>query len=642
MLALARAAPPRRPGAAVLRRRRSSCAGSLRRSCPAQELLVPPADGARPSPRCWSRFDTGSARPARRSLAPLADAAAEVDGRRPPRLQHRLRHAAPGRPGRRGDRGAGRGAGPTGSACELDARHRRPACTPGWSPTPARSGTPRPRRQTHELAARLLATGHPARPRSPAGMLGHPPFGYLRLLGAALDRARLEPAAAGGRGLVWTVRPGRPSCGGSGSPLDEVEGVIDVVRRAAEAEVARGAQGGRRRRAGGVAARPRARVDVGAVALALGGGGAPVRGRLHRLRARRRDHDRAAVPRSRSSRASAPDRGCATGPGSAGRPGRRRQAGRLDLARRRRPGAAARRHPQGRPRRHAGPDGHRRAGARRRAGHPAARPPRADRQGLRRRRSGSAQATVTDDAEGERDSTRRPTRRRSTDGAVAAGDGRAHRRRSSRCRPRSRAIKVDGERAYARVRAGEEVELAARAGDRVPARRWPAGRRRGADLLDLDVEVDCSTGTYVRALARDLGAALGVGGHLTALRRTRVGPFTLADARTLDQLAERDDPIAVPLDAAVAAAFARRDLTATETDRLRHGGRLDPGESRVPARRASRRAGRRRSPRPRSRAGRGRRRATASKSATARIAPAGLELAISCGTCPRRRRASAP
>ena len=83
----------------------------------------------------------------------------------------------------------------------------------------------------------------------------------------------------------------------------------------------------------------------------------------------------------------------------------------------------------------------------------------------------------------------------------------------------------------------------------------------------------------MRALARDLGRALGTGGHLTALRRTRVGPFTLADAITLDELdelAELADPVPIPLDAAVAAAFPRRELTPAETDRLRHGGRLDP------------------------------------------------------------------
>jgi tRNA pseudouridine55 synthase len=94
------------------------------------------------------------------------------------------------------------------------------------------------------------------------------------------------------------------------------------------------------------------------------------------------------------------------------------------------------------------------------------------------------------------------------------------------------AIKVDGQRAYARVRAGEEVELAARP-VRVsrfalePARHTAAG-------VDVDATIDCSSGTYIRALARDLGDALGVGGHLTALRRTRVGPLEVSEAVDLE------------------------------------------------------------------------------------------------------------
>jgi tRNA pseudouridine55 synthase len=82
--------------------------------------------------------------------------------------------------------------------------------------------------------------------------------------------------------------------------------------------------------------------------------------------------------------------------------------------------------------------------------------------------------------------------------------------------------------------------------------------------------VECSSGTYVRALARDLGAALGVGGHLTALRRTRVGPFAIEHARTLDAL-EADPAAIVPLDAAVALAFPRRDLDDTQAVDISHG-----------------------------------------------------------------------
>jgi tRNA pseudouridine55 synthase len=86
--------------------------------------------------------------------------------------------------------------------------------------------------------------------------------------------------------------------------------------------------------------------------------------------------------------------------------------------------------------------------------------------------------------------------------------------------------------------------------------------------------VSCSTGTYVRALARDLGESLGVGAHLVALRRTRVGPFTLEDARTLDNLAA--DFAVLPLAAAVAASFPRHDVDATTARRIAQGQRLAP------------------------------------------------------------------
>jgi tRNA pseudouridine55 synthase len=135
------------------------------------------------------------------------------------------------------------------------------------------------------------------------------------------------------------------------------------------------------------------------------------------------------------------------------------------------------------------------------------------------------------------------------------------------------AIKVDGRRAYARVRAGEEVALAAR---RVTVSRLVLGDLRPADgdRLDLDVDVECSSGTYVRAIARDLGAALGVGGHLTALRRTAVGAFTLAEAVGLDELGRREDPVTMPLSAAAARFFPRRDADAEEARVLGHGGPL--------------------------------------------------------------------
>ena len=96
--------------------------------------------------------------------------------------------------------------------------------------------------------------------------------------------------------------------------------------------------------------------------------------------------------------------------------------------------------------------------------------------------------------------------------------------------------------------------------------------RRDGELLDVDATVRCSSGTYIRALARDLGAALGTGGHLTRLRRTRVGGYRIEDARTLEQLAGRFEVL--PLAQAAAAAFPSRTLTADEARRLAHGGRL--------------------------------------------------------------------
>jgi len=130
------------------------------------------------------------------------------------------------------------------------------------------------------------------------------------------------------------------------------------------------------------------------------------------------------------------------------------------------------------------------------------------------------------------------------------------------------AVKVDGVRSYARVRAGEAVELKARS---VTVSVFELLGRRGSDL---DVRVQCTSGTYIRALARDLGAALGVGGHLTALRRTRVGPFGLDVASTLEQLEEGFDDAVVPLDLAVARSFLRRELTAAEAVDLSHGRKL--------------------------------------------------------------------
>ncbi|MFG3523373.1 tRNA pseudouridine(55) synthase TruB [Nocardia nova] len=184
------------------------------------------------------------------------------------------------------------------------------------------------------------------------------------------------------------------------------------------------------------------------------------------------------------------------------------------------------------------------------------------------------QATVTDDAEGEVLATIPAGHLADADiaAAVAALTGDIQQVPST-----VSAIKVNGERAYARARAGEQVELAARP---VTVSRFDILGRRDIDtgattFVDLDVEVDCSSGTYIRALARDLGTALGVGGHLTALRRTRVGPFTLEHARTLEQLA--DEPsLNLDVDAAVRLAFPHREIDAEQAESLRDGRWLDP------------------------------------------------------------------
>ena len=148
--------------------------------------------------------------------------------------------------------------------------------------------------------------------------------------------------------------------------------------------------------------------------------------------------------------------------------------------------------------------------------------------------------------------------------------------------PAVSAIKVDGQRAYKLTRAGAAPDLKPRP---VTVHEFTVTAIRPAEggLLDVDATVRCSSGTYIRALARDLGDDLGAGGHLTRLRRTRVGGYGLEGARTLEQLAERFEVL--PLAQAASAAFPRRDLSADEARRLAHGGRLaaaaapGPGDS---------------------------------------------------------------
>ncbi|MCH9669674.1 MAG: tRNA pseudouridine(55) synthase TruB [Actinomycetia bacterium] len=139
------------------------------------------------------------------------------------------------------------------------------------------------------------------------------------------------------------------------------------------------------------------------------------------------------------------------------------------------------------------------------------------------------------------------------------------------------AIKVDGVRSYQLVRQGRAVELKPRRVrvDRFEVRDVRRGNGVPDGAVDVEVAVDCSSGTYIRALARDLGAGLGVGGHLTVLRRTRVGTFGLEQARTLDQL-EQTPRLSYTIDEACLQAFPRRDLTAAEAEDASHGRALRP------------------------------------------------------------------
>jgi len=180
------------------------------------------------------------------------------------------------------------------------------------------------------------------------------------------------------------------------------------------------------------------------------------------------------------------------------------------------------------------------------------------------------QTTTTEDAEGEllqSVSAREVTDAQIRD-AVAALRGEIAQVPST-----VSAVKVGGKRAYKLVREGQVVELAARD---VRVNRFDVlAVHRHDDLIDVDVEVDCSSGTYIRALARDVGTALGVGGHLTVLRRTRVGRFGLDQARTLDDLTERPQ-LSYSLDEACLQSFPCRTLTDAEAEDTRHGRPLTP------------------------------------------------------------------
>ncbi|MFM9373074.1 tRNA pseudouridine(55) synthase TruB [Streptomyces sp. Da 82-17] len=183
------------------------------------------------------------------------------------------------------------------------------------------------------------------------------------------------------------------------------------------------------------------------------------------------------------------------------------------------------------------------------------------------------QNTVTDDAEGEITSSADASqlKRDAIDAAIAKQTGDIMQVPS-----KVSAIKIDGKRSYKRAREGEDFEIPARP---VTVSSFTvydvrdAVAEDGTAVLDLVVSVVCSSGTYIRALARDIGAELGVGGHLTALRRTRVGPYKLDAARTIDQLQE--ELTVMPVAEAAAAAFPRWDVDAKRARLLLNGVRLE-------------------------------------------------------------------
>jgi tRNA pseudouridine55 synthase len=129
------------------------------------------------------------------------------------------------------------------------------------------------------------------------------------------------------------------------------------------------------------------------------------------------------------------------------------------------------------------------------------------------------------------------------------------------------AIKVNGRRAYELARAGIEVQLKER---KVTIYSLIVEKiERDESSIDIDISVECSAGTYIRSIARDLGSALAVGGHLTSLRRVRVDPFSITDANSINQLKEA--PALLAIDDAISRIFSRRTLSPEEVASVAHG-----------------------------------------------------------------------
>jgi tRNA pseudouridine55 synthase len=192
-------------------------------------------------------------------------------------------------------------------------------------------------------------------------------------------------------------------------------------------------------------------------------------------------------------------------------------------------------------------------------------------------------ATTTDDSEGETLTTGDPDAVAALDAPALSAAFATQQGHIVQVPSSVSAIKVDGKRAYARVRAGEDVVLAGRAVEIAEIELLglprPGVGENGHPVVDVDVRVVCSSGTYIRAIARDVGAALGVGGHLTSLRRTRIGPFPVTAAQTLEELGavvERDEVLPLLGPAEVARQlFPVLEVSAADAVALGHGQRIE-------------------------------------------------------------------
>jgi len=175
-------------------------------------------------------------------------------------------------------------------------------------------------------------------------------------------------------------------------------------------------------------------------------------------------------------------------------------------------------------------------------------------------------ATTTDDLTGETVSSNLIGLSEITDDAIVSAlelqVGEIYQRPSNYS-----AIKIDGKRAYELARAGVDIELKERRVSIYSLKVLQITRHESG--IDIEISVDCSAGTYIRSIARDLGERLAVGGHLIALRRTAVMPFTLAEAMSIDQL--RATPQLLSIDGAIERIFPRRTLTTEEVASVSHG-----------------------------------------------------------------------